>query len=50
MHLQAIACMQSMHFLCKNHEVFILFDDKYKFTANVRDKNHKIIKIYHFVA
>ena len=28
---------------------FVL-DDKYKFTANVRGKDHKITKIYHFVA
>ena len=27
-----------------------LLDDKYKFTANVRDKDHKITKIHHFVA
>ena len=27
-----------------------LLDDKYKFNANVRDKDHKITKIHHFVA
>ena len=27
-----------------------LLDDKYKFTTNVRDKDHKIAKTHHFVA
>ena len=27
-----------------------LLDDNYKFNANVRDKDHKITKIHHFVA
>ena len=27
-----------------------LLDDNYKFTTNVRDKDHKITKIHHFVA
>ena len=49
MHLQP-PCIQSTHFLYKNHEIIILLDDKYKCTTNVRDKDHKITKIHHFVA
>ena len=47
MHLQATACIQSTHFLHKNS---CLLGDKYKFIANVRDKDYKISKIDHFVA
>ena len=51
MHLQATVCIQSTPFLYENHEIFIFIrDDKYKFTTNVRDKDHKITKIHHFVA
>ena len=49
MHLQPRACIQSTHFLYKNHEILIFIDGKYKFTTNVRDKDHKITKIHHFV-
>jgi len=37
-------------FYIKAMKYLFLLDDKYKFTANVRDKDHKITKIHHFVA
>ena len=37
-------------FYMKTMKYSLLLDDKYKFTANLRDKDHKITKIHHFVA
>ena len=39
-----------VHTFYKTMKYSFLLDDKYKFTANVRDKDHKITNIHHFVA
>ena len=46
MHLQPTACIQGI----KTMRYSFLLYDKYKFTTNERDKDHKITKIHHFVA
>ena len=38
------------NFYIKTTRHSCLLDDNYKFNANVRDKDHKITKIHHFVA
>ena len=38
------------NFYIKTTRHLCLLDDKHKFNANVRDKDHKITKIHHFVA
>ena len=37
-------------FYTKTMKYLCLLGGKYKFTANVRDKSHKITKVHHFVA
>ena len=50
-------CTYRLRYAHKVHNFYIkttryscLLDDTYKSTANVRDKDHKITKIHHFVA
>ena len=38
------------NFYIKTIKHSCLLDDNYKFNANVRDKDHKITKIHHYVA
>ena len=38
------------YFYIKTIRCSCLLGDEYKFNANVRDKDHKITKIHHFVA
>ena len=48
MNLQAIACIKNFHKRIMRYSC--LLGDKYKFTANASNKDHKITKIHHFAA
>ena len=50
MHLQATARIQSMQVLYKTIGCSYLLGDNHKFIADVRNKDHKITKMHHFVA